>query len=149
MTYARYTCWHQLFVYSCNSCLLSTYMMLFSYPSVICLSCYFSYLISAVYLVIILCILFICTGTSPFHTLTGSLSDDPGFVRPDIGRFVAIIQLFVWSYALRGDRVSLLDYRYSCSFINVISWFYLYRIQLPFSFLYSSIIVVLDIYVIL
>ena len=28
------------------------------------------------------------------HTLTRSLSDDPGFTRPDIGRFVAIVQVF-------------------------------------------------------
>ena len=35
-----YTFWHQLFVYSCDSCLLSSFMLLCSYPLVICLSCY-------------------------------------------------------------------------------------------------------------
>ena len=50
----------------------------------------------------------------------------------------------------RRWSLSFLDYRYSCSFIHVISWFYLYRIQLSFSFLYSSVIIMLDIlYVIL
>ena len=28
------------------------------------------------------------------HTLTRSLSDDPGFARPDSGRFVSIVQVF-------------------------------------------------------
>ena len=35
-----YTSWHQLLVYSCNSWLLSSFMLLCSYPLVICLSCY-------------------------------------------------------------------------------------------------------------
>jgi len=42
------------------------------------------------------------------HTLTRSLSDDPGFARPDIGCFVSIVQVFVeivrfaksWSFSL-------------------------------------------------
>jgi len=57
-----YTYWHQLFVYSCNSWLLSTYMLFSVIPQ---LSVYhvFSYLMSAVYLDIILCTLFICTST--------------------------------------------------------------------------------------
>jgi len=33
---------------------------------------------------------------------------------------------------LRNWSPSLLDYRYSCPFVHVISWFYLYCIQLPF-----------------
>ena len=44
------------------------------------------------------------------HTLTRSLSDDPGFARPDIGRFVSIVQVFdetVRLYALRGTGRSL------------------------------------------
>ena len=56
----------------------------------------FIYLPSAVYLVIILCTLFICTSSPLYtHTLTRSLSDDPGFARPDIGRFVSIVQVFI------------------------------------------------------
>ena len=35
-----YTSWHQLFVYSCDSWLLSSFMLLCSYLSVVCLSCY-------------------------------------------------------------------------------------------------------------
>ena len=45
----------------------------------------FNYHMTAVILVIILCTLFICTSSFT-HTLTRSLSDDPGFARPDIGR---------------------------------------------------------------
>ena len=86
-----YTFWHQLFVYSCISCLLSAH--LFSYPSVICLWCY----------LVIFCLQFIlllfyahylyARALLFIHTLTRSLSDDLGFVRPDIGRFVSIIQV--------------------------------------------------------
>jgi len=69
----------------------------------------FIYLPSAVYLVIILCTLFICTSSPLYtHTLTRSLSDDPRFARPDIGRFVSVVQVFVetvhfaksWSFSL-------------------------------------------------
>jgi len=38
VTYARLHI--QLFIYSCDSCLLSTYLLLFSYPSVVCLLLY-------------------------------------------------------------------------------------------------------------
>ena len=73
-----------------------------------CLTCYFSYLIFAVYLVIILCTLFYARAFPFTHTLTRSLSDDPGFARPDIGRFVSVVQVFVetvhfaksWSFYL-------------------------------------------------
>jgi len=55
----------------------------------------FSYLLSVVYLVIILCTLFICTSSPLYtHTLTRSLSNDPEFARPDIGCFVSIVQVF-------------------------------------------------------
>ena len=69
----------------------------------------FSYLMTVVYLVIILCTLFICTSSPLYtHTLIRSLSDDPGFVRPDIGRFVSIVQVYdetvrfanSWSFSL-------------------------------------------------
>ena len=54
----------------------------------------FSYFISAVYLVIILCTLFICTSSPLYTTLTRSFSDDARFARPDIGRFVSIVQVY-------------------------------------------------------
>ena len=81
------------------------------------------------------------------HTLTRSLSDDPGFTRPDIGRFVSIARCSMRPYILRGVLGLSLWFWYShLSYLSVIFWFYLYRIQLPFSFLYSSVIIVLDIY---
>ena len=95
----------------------------------------FSYLLSVVYLVIILCTLFICTSSPLYtHTLTRSLSDDPGFARPDIGRFVSIVQVFEetarfaksWSFSLfdSGNLICL----------HIISWFSLYQIHLLFQF---------------
>jgi len=36
------------------------------------------------------------------------------------------------TYISRSWSPFLIDYRYSYSFIHVISWFYLYRIPLPF-----------------
>ena len=66
-----------------------------------------SYLLSVVYLVIILCTLFICTSSSLYtHTLTRSLSDDPGFARPDIGRYVSIVQVSMRLYASRRAGAS-------------------------------------------
>ena len=56
----------------------------------------------------------------PLHTLTSSLSNDPGFARPDIGRFVSIVQVFVetvcfaksWSFSLFDSGI--LSFLYSC-----------------------------------
>ena len=51
-------------------------------------------LISAVVLIIIYAH---CSSARAFpftHTLTRSRSDDPGFARPDIGRFVSVVQMF-------------------------------------------------------
>ena len=47
-------------------------------------------------------------------------------------------------YILRGAWVSLWFWYSHLYYLPVISWFYLYRIQLPFSFLYPSAIIVLD-----
>ena len=53
--------------------------------------------------------MFICTSCSLLHTHSPrSLSDDPGFARPDIGQFVSNVQVFVeavrfansWSFFL-------------------------------------------------
>ena len=57
---------------------------------------------------------------SSLHTLTRSLSDDPEFVRPDIGRFVSIVQVFdgtvrfakSWSFSLFDSGI--LSFLYSC-----------------------------------
>jgi len=91
-------------------------MLLYSYPSVQLLIMLFSYLMTAIYHVIILCTLFICTSFPLYTTLTGSLSDDPGFARPDIGRFVSIVQVFVetvrfaksWSFSLFDSSILIL-----------------------------------------
>jgi len=103
-----YTSWHQLLVYSCNSCLISSSMLLCSYPSIICLSCYLVILYLQLFL-LLFCAHCLYARALPFtHTLTRSNSDDPGFVRPDIRRFVSIVQVFVetvhfaksWSFSL-------------------------------------------------
>ena len=119
-----YTSWHQLFVYSCYSCLFSSYMLLFSYPSVQMYIMLFSYLMSVVYLVIILCTLFICMSTSLYtHTLTGSLFDDPGFARPDIRCFLILFRCSMTPYASQEAGVSsclilvFLSFLPSCYFL--------------------------------
>ena len=70
---------------------------------------------------------------SPLHTHSlWSRSDDPGFARPDIGRFVSIVQMFVaLIYNARSLSPSLFWYPH-----------YLYRFQLPSSCHYSSAIIV-------
>jgi len=84
----------------------------------------FSYLLSALYLVIILCILFICTSDVLYtHTLNGSLSDDSEFVRPDIGCFLILFRCSLRWYASQGVGVSpylimvFLSFLPSCYFL--------------------------------
>jgi len=80
----------------------------------------FSYRMTSVYLIIILCILFICTSSPFTHTLTRSLSDDPRFAHPDIGRFVSIVQVFdetvrfARSWILPPFYSGILAFSYSC-----------------------------------
>jgi len=72
----------------------------------------------------------------PLHfTLIVSLSDYPGFERPDWMLYF-IVQVFDETVHIARSWSLSLNYRYSCSFIYVISWFSLYRIQLPFHFLF-------------
>ena len=106
-----YTSWHQLIVYSCISCLLSAdllMLLLFSYLSVISLSCYLFIFCLQFIILWYMYTLFICTSTFSFsYTLTGS-SDNSGFARPDIGCIHFIFQVFdelvasrgVWSFPL-------------------------------------------------
>ena len=56
----------------------------------------FSYMLSTVVLDIALCTFSYARAISPLHAHSlWSRSDDPGFARPDIGRFVSIVQVFV------------------------------------------------------
>ena len=79
---------------------------------------------TAVYLVIILCALFICTNSPLYtHTLIRSLSDDPGFARLDIGRFVSNMQVFDETVLLaRNWTLSLLILVFFPFFIPAISF---------------------------
>ena len=103
-----YTFRYQLFVYSCNSCLISSFMLLCSYPSVVCLSWYLVILWQQFILLLFYAHCLYARALPFTHTLTRSLSDDPGFARSDIGRFVSIVQVFVetvrfaksWSFSL-------------------------------------------------
>ena len=55
-----------------------------------------SYMLSAVILDIALCTCSYARAIFPLHTHSlWSLSDDPRFARPDIGRLVPIVQVFV------------------------------------------------------
>ena len=82
--------------------------MIFNYliPAVVYLL--FSYVIFAVALIVIYAHVYM-HELSPLHTHSlWSRSDDPGFARPDIGRFVSNVQVFVeavrfansWSFFL-------------------------------------------------
>ena len=98
----------------------------------------FSYLMIAVYLVINLCTLFICTSSSLYTTLTRSLSDDPGFARPDIGRFVFIVQVFDETVRFaRSWMLSLLILIFLPLFIpvSVLFLIHVYQIQSLFQFI--------------
>jgi len=76
---------------------------------------------------------------SPLHTLTRSLSDDPEFARPGIGRFVSIVQVFdetvryakSWSFSLFDSGILIFlifilfpDSRISDSFVIPVLYSY-------------------------
>ena len=96
-----YTFKYQLLIYSCDSGLLSSFVLLCSYPSVqlfimlfqlsyICsLSCYYS--VHIIYM----------HELSSLNTLTRSLSDDPGFV---VQILDALFLLFRCSLRLYASR---------------------------------------------
>ena len=69
--------------------------MIFNYLISIVVYLLFSYVIFAVALIVIYAH---CSSARAFPSHTHSpwsRSDDPGFARPDIGRFVSIVQVFV------------------------------------------------------
>ena len=129
-----YTFSYQLLVYSCDSWLLSSFMLLCSYPSVQLFIMLFSYLIFVVILVIILCTLFICMS-SPLYTHTHQVAFwRPEFARPDIGHFVSI-RCSLRPYASRRAGASPYSIPVFLSFLpHITSWFSLCRIQLLFQF---------------
>ena len=101
-----YTSRYQLLVYSCNSCLIYSFMLLCSYPSVICLSCYLV-IFWMQFILLLSCAHCLYARAFPFtHTLTRSLSDDPRFARPDIGRFVSKCRCTMRLYASRRAGAS-------------------------------------------
>ena len=95
----------------------------------------------AVDLVIILCTLFICTSSLFTHTLTRSLSDDPEFARPDVGRFISIVQVFDETVRFaRSWTLSLLILVFLPLFIpfSILFLIHAYQIQsLFYCFLYD------------
>ena len=137
-----YTSWRQLVIYSYFTCLLSArlfmlllfsclFIMLFSYP------------ITAVYLAIILCTLLYARVLLFTHTHQVAFWC-PWICTSRYWTLVLLCRCSMRPYILRGAWVSLWFWYSHLSYIPVISWFYLYRIQLPFSFRYSSAIIVLD-----
>ena len=95
-----YISWHQLFVYSCDSCLLSTYL-LFSYPSVVCLLLY----------LVILCLQLSCyyfVHIVYIHELSPSHTHSPG-------HFLRTLNLYVQTL----DALFLLC---RCSMRRYASW---------------------------
>ena len=57
------------------------------------------------------------------QTPTRSISDDPGFARPDIGRLFLLCRCSVRLYALRGTWVLSLLFWYSCIFLFLLLFF--------------------------
>jgi len=76
---------------------------------------------------------FICMCIFPVysHTFTGS-SDSLNLHIQICGYLLLIRYLERITCVTRSWSPSLLDYRYSCSFIHVISWFYLCRVSCNF-----------------
>jgi len=66
-----------------------------------------SYLLIAIYHVVIVHTVYMHKHFSFSYTLTGLLFDDPGFVRSDIGRFLILFRCTLSLYASRGAGVSL------------------------------------------
>ena len=129
-----YTSWYQLFVYSCDSCLLSTYLLLFSYPSVVYLLFYLV-IFYLQFILLLFCAHCLHTRVLPFtHTLSRSLSNDPEFARPDIGRFVSLVRCSMRPYILWGAWVSLWFWYSHLSYLPVISLFSIYQFHLLFQF---------------
>ena len=58
-----------------------------------CLSCYLVFLYLQLFLLLFMHTVYL-HELFPLHTLTRSRSDDPRFARPDIGRFVYVVQVF-------------------------------------------------------
>jgi len=101
-----YISWHQLLVYSCNSWLLSSFMLLCSYPSVVCLSCCLVILWLQIIL-LLFCAHCLYARALPFtHILIRSLSDDPEFARPDIGCLFLLCRCSMRPYTLRRAGAS-------------------------------------------
>ena len=126
-----YILWHQLFVYSCFTCLLSARLFMYYY-SVVCLSCYLVILYLQLSCYYSMHIVYMHEQSS-LHT--HSLGR---FWRPWI-RTSRVLDIFLYYSGFielvrvtRGWSLSFLDYRYYCSFVYVISWFYLYHIPLSF-----------------
>ena len=67
-----YTSWHCLFVYSCNSYFFSTYVVIQLYVNYL-FNMLFSYLLSAVYHIVICSYCFYARAPFPSHTLIRSL----------------------------------------------------------------------------
>ena len=91
-------------------------------------SCYFSF--STFYINMLTCYMHVHL---PLYFYTPTRSFDSLDLHIRICGYLSLIRyLERITCILRSWSPSLLDYWYSCSFVHVIFWFYLYRIQLPF-----------------
>jgi len=124
-----YTFRHQLFVYSCDSCLLSSFMLLFSYPSVICLSCYLVIL----YLQFIL--LLFCAHCLYARAFLFTHTHSPGRFLTTLDLHVQILDALFLLCRVRWDctlceELELLPIRFRYSYLSglhIIYWFSLYQ----------------------
>jgi len=101
-----YTFWHQLFVYSCNSCLFPLYMLLFSYPSVICLSCYLV-IFCLQFVLLLFCAHCLYARALPFtHSLTRLLSTTLNSYVQILDALFLLFRCWMRSYILREAGAS-------------------------------------------
>ena len=116
--------------YSYFTCLLSTQLFMLLLFSC-CLSCYLVILCLQLFLLLFYVYCLYTRVLLFTHTLTRSLSDDPGFARPDIGRFVSIVQVFDETVRFaRSWTLSLLILVFSPLFIPVSILFLIHAYQI-------------------
>ena len=131
-----YTSWHQLLVYSCNSCLISSFMLLCSYPSVVCLSCYL------VILWLQFILLLFCAHCWYARAFPFTHTHSPGRFLTTLDLYVQILDACFYCSGVRWDRtlreeleLPPIPFWYSyLSCLHIIFWFSLYQIQLLFQF---------------
>ena len=149
MTCDRYIFWHQLLVYHCGSCLLSLFVLLSCILQFSYLSYYFSLLYLQLFLLSFMHIVSSARALSLYtHTHHGRVLTTLDLHVQILDGLFLLCRCSLRSYIMRGAWVPLCSGILISVIFLLLSWFSLYRIQLPFSCHYSSaiIVIVMDMY---